>query len=357
MNMPMKAIIKKDLKNILSDKRMFSAILMVPLIMTVVLPAIFMVAVYFGSDDPDLQQMLALLPQHTAGYDIRPAASAMIFNNIMPILFFIIPVMTASVMAASSFVGEKEKHTLETLLYCPLPVRQIFQAKIAASFFLSMLVSLISFTAMALVLETISYILMGILLMPGLNWLVAMLIISPAISLIAITLIVRGSAKAKSVEESQQRAVFIVIPVILLMAACRFHAHQPACHAHYRLAVRSFGWTVPEIYPCFLALTSSMASLPVICSISTLMMIACEASLAITSSNLSISAEQNFSQNLSRAISFSCWSWTITALPKTWALRKYVVNSLEITSSLSMNENETFGHFLMASTLCPSLAE
>lgn len=51
MNMPMKAIIKKDLKNILSDKRMFSAILMVPLIMTVVLPAIFMVAVYFGSDD------------------------------------------------------------------------------------------------------------------------------------------------------------------------------------------------------------------------------------------------------------------------------------------------------------------
>lgn len=54
MNMPMKAIIKKDLKNILSDKRMFSAILMVPLIMTVVLPAIFMVAVYFGSDDPDL---------------------------------------------------------------------------------------------------------------------------------------------------------------------------------------------------------------------------------------------------------------------------------------------------------------
>ena len=209
---------KKDLKNILSDKRMFSAILMVPLIMTVVLPAIFMVAVYFGSDDPDLQQMLALLPQHTAGYDIRPAASAMIFNNIMPILFFIIPVMTASVMAASSFVGEKEKHTLETLLYCPLSVRQIFQAKIAASFFLSMLVSLISFAAMALVLETISYILMGILLMPGLNWLVTMFIISPAISLIAITLIVRGSAKAKSVEESQQRAVFIVIPVILLMA-------------------------------------------------------------------------------------------------------------------------------------------
>lgn len=44
-----------------------------------------------------------------------------------------------------------------------------------------------------------------------------MLVVSPALSLIAITLIVRGSAKAQSVEESQQAAVFLVIPVILLV--------------------------------------------------------------------------------------------------------------------------------------------
>ena len=40
---------------------------------------------------------------------------------------------------------------------------------------------------------------------------------SPAISLIAVTLIVRGSAKAQSVEESQQAAVFLIIPLILLI--------------------------------------------------------------------------------------------------------------------------------------------
>ena len=33
-----------------------------------------------------------------------------------------------------------------------------------------------------------------------------------------MTLIVRGSAKAQSVEESQQSAVFLIIPVVLLMA-------------------------------------------------------------------------------------------------------------------------------------------
>ncbi|HIW21560.1 MAG TPA: ABC transporter permease subunit [Candidatus Dorea intestinavium] len=51
----------------------------------------------------------------------------------------------ASIMAAGSFVGEKEKRTLETLLYSPLSITKIFQAKVLASFLLSMFISFISF--------------------------------------------------------------------------------------------------------------------------------------------------------------------------------------------------------------------
>ena len=51
----------------------------------------------------------------------------------------------------------------------------------------------------------------------GINWLVILALVSPAISLIAVTLIVRGSAKAQTVEESQQSAVFLILPVILLV--------------------------------------------------------------------------------------------------------------------------------------------
>ncbi len=46
---------------------------------------------------------------------------------------------------------------------------------------------------------------------------IIMLLVSPAISLIAVTLIVKGSAKAKSVEESQQAAVYLIIPILLLI--------------------------------------------------------------------------------------------------------------------------------------------
>ena len=53
--------------------------------------------------------------------------------------------------------------------------------------------------------------------MPGAGWLAVMLLASPAISLIAIAVTVRGSARAQTVEEAQQRAVFLVFPIIALL--------------------------------------------------------------------------------------------------------------------------------------------
>lgn len=167
-------------------------------------------------DDPDIQKMLELLPMSLRSGNMELDLMGMILNYILPVFFLIIPVMAASIMSASAFVGEKEKHTLETLLYCPLSVKQIFCAKVMASFFLSMLISFISFLAMLLVLEAETLFLMGSFLLPGISWFVILFLISPSVSLIAITLIVRGSAKAQSVEESQQGAVFLVIPLLLL---------------------------------------------------------------------------------------------------------------------------------------------
>ena len=58
---------------------------------------------------------------------------------------------------------------------------------------------------------------MGSPLLPGGGWVIVLFLLSPAVSLIAVTLIVRNSARAQSVEESQQSAVFLIIPVILLV--------------------------------------------------------------------------------------------------------------------------------------------
>ena len=217
MNRAMLSLMKKDFKGITANRRLFSAILIVPLVLTVFLPSLFIVLIHFAPDDPDFQSLAGMLPQSLQGGSLEMTIAGLVLNYIMPLFFLMIPIMTASVMAASSFVGEKERRTLETLLYSPLSLKQIFRAKVAESFLLSMLVSFLSFFAMLVVVEAELFFLAGGLLLPGASWAAILLLVSPAISLIAVTLIVRRSAKAQSVEESQQGAVFLIVPVILLV--------------------------------------------------------------------------------------------------------------------------------------------
>lgn len=146
-----KAIIKKDIRGITSNKRLFIPLWIVPLMMTVVLPSIFICAVHFATDDPDVMSLLELLPESARTGNAELVIAGMIFNNILPAFFLMIPIMAASIMAASAFVGEKEKYTLETLLYCPLSMKEIFRAKVLSSFLLSMFVSLVSFAVILLV--------------------------------------------------------------------------------------------------------------------------------------------------------------------------------------------------------------
>ncbi|MFR1517858.1 MAG: ABC transporter permease subunit [Clostridia bacterium] len=212
------AIIKKDLRGVTANKRLFSIVLIVPLILTIFLPSIFILSIYFTPEgSADFQKMLELLPLEKQAGDPRQILIDLVVNNIMPMFFLLIPIMTASVMAASSFVGEKEKSTLETLLYSPLTVKQIFRSKVLASFLLSMLVSFLSFAFMMVVLEIEIVLTFGSFLLPDVSWLIIMLLIAPAVSLIAVTLIVRSSAKAQTMEEAQQGAIFLILPVILLV--------------------------------------------------------------------------------------------------------------------------------------------
>lgn len=219
INSMQSALIKKDLRAITANKRLLSVLLIVPLVFTVAFPTIFILTTAFAPmETNDLKALLDLLPSGSQSADMRFAVLGLLFNSIMPLFFLLIPIMAASVMAASSFVGEKEKRTLETLLYCPLTLRQIFSAKILASFIMSMAVSLASFIIMVVVVEAELVLTLGGTILPDIGWLILMLLVSPAVSLIAITLIVRGSAKAQSMEESQQRSIFLILPIVILAA-------------------------------------------------------------------------------------------------------------------------------------------
>ena len=218
MNVRQLAVTKKDIRGVTLNKQVFAVLLIVPLALTIVLPSIFVLVTAFAPDAAsDFQKILDMLPADNGARSQQQRIFGLILNNIMPVFFLMIPIMASSVMAASSFVGEKEKHTLETLLYSPLSLKQMFQAKILAGFSVGMMVSYISFAAMMLVLELEVFLLTGEAILPSSSWLAIMLLIAPAISIIAIAVTVRSSAKAQTIEEAQRRAVFLVFPILALL--------------------------------------------------------------------------------------------------------------------------------------------
>ena len=206
------------MRNVTSNKQVFAVLLIVPIVLTIALPSIFVFVISFAPDAAsDFQKLLDMLPVSNGDCSQQQRMFGLILNQIMPSFFLMIPIMASSVMAASSFVGEKEKHTLETLLYSPLSLGHLFRAKILAGFSVGMMVSYSSFAAMLLVLELEAFFLTGDLLLPAASWLAIMLLIAPAISMAAIAVTVRSSAKARTIEEAQQRAVFLIFPILALL--------------------------------------------------------------------------------------------------------------------------------------------
>ena len=218
MNRGMSALVKKDLRQVTANRRTLVTFLVVPLVLTVVLPTMAVVTLHFMPEEAgDFQKLLTFLPAATSEEALERQILGLLLNHILPLFFLIIPVMTASVLASASFVGEKEKHTLETLLYGPLTLGQVFRGKVLAAFSLSMGVGLISFGVMLAVFQGEVFWLTGAFLPPDPAWLLVLLLVAPAVALIAISLMVRLSVKAKSAEDAQQGATFLLLPVVLLL--------------------------------------------------------------------------------------------------------------------------------------------
>jgi len=215
INLKQKALIVKDLRFIKSTKGNLTAIIIVSLMFSVVIPSIFIVAMYLSPDDlGDFEFFLGLLGDITPE-EATLAVLSLMLNNIAPMMFLMIPVIATTTMATTSFVGEKEKRTLETLLYSPLSLSQIFSSKVLASFFMSVIVTILTFFLYFAVSQTLLHFLFGQVMLPSANWYLTVFVVAPALSLLAVTITVKISAKAQTMEEAFQKAGLLTIPVII----------------------------------------------------------------------------------------------------------------------------------------------
>ncbi len=221
MNSIQRALIKKDVKEITSSKQIFIPMIIVPLVFTLIVPIILFLAVYFSPDETkminDMKSIVEKLPSDLKNLQPKKLMITVAINYAFPSLFLLIPLMASSVIGASSFVGEKEHKTLETLLYTPISTEELFSAKIVGVFIPSYIVTLISFVIFGIVINIGGFRYFGELIFPNIKWLMLIFYISPGVTMLGLTFTVLVSAKSNNFQESQQISGLIVLPFIFLM--------------------------------------------------------------------------------------------------------------------------------------------
>lgn len=216
-----KALIYKDINELVSSKRVILPMTIVPIVLTIIVPlGILIGANFIGSDSSTITKIAPIIRKLPYEYTTYTPAQLLVkvaINFMFPSYFLIIPIMCSAVIGASSFVGEKEHKTLESLLYTPISMEQLLRAKILGVFIPSYIVTSISFIAIGIIFNIGGFIYFGGLIFPDIKWLIIILWLSPAINLLSLILTVMVSAKSETFQEAQQISGLLVIPVILVL--------------------------------------------------------------------------------------------------------------------------------------------
>ncbi|PJN48073.1 hypothetical protein PAEAM_62100 [Paenibacillus sp. GM1FR] len=224
-----RALVRKDIRSVTASIQLWLPMLIVPLIIGIIMPS----ALLWAASRMELRSLgnisflLESLDALTHGGQIPQLASMPTDNHrivyylamyMFAPLFLIIPVMASSILTANSFAGEKERKTLEGLLFTPISMDTLFKGKVLAALIPSILLSWVTFLIYGIIANILMYPMFGTLMFPNLNWIILVVWVVPACSLMVILLNVLISAKVRGFQEAYQLGGLIVLPLIALVA-------------------------------------------------------------------------------------------------------------------------------------------
>jgi len=220
-----RAIVRKDLRQVLQNKSVILPMILVPALILIVIPVAMVVAPQFVAvedlDVDDLQSLYEALPaallEDFEGLDLTQTWIMLSANYMFAPMFLIVPLMVAIIIASDSFVGERERKTLEALLYKPVSDADLFLAKVLTALLPAVVIGIASFVLMAVAINIAGDSMMGGLFFPAAPWWLMVFWLGPAVSLMGLGATVLISARAQTFMQVQQMSGFLVLPIVLLM--------------------------------------------------------------------------------------------------------------------------------------------
>ena len=219
------AIVRKDLKVALQNKGVVLPIVILPLILFVVFPWVMVYASSManttGASYNNIDQILTRMPSgllnELSGYTADQQVTVFTLVYMLAPMFLIMPLMVSSVLAADSFAGEKERKTLEALLYTPTTDRELFTAKLIGAWSAAIAVALFSFVIYAIMANAAGWKSIQHIFFPNWMWIALVFWVTPAVAGLGLVVMVFVSARAQGFQDAYQTGGLVVLPVILLM--------------------------------------------------------------------------------------------------------------------------------------------
>jgi len=215
-----RAVIARDLRAVRRSKAVVIPMMLVPFLLLVVLPLVVGFAARQASTPTStisfLDSLPAALADPIANLPPNEQLLTLVLGYLLAPLFLIVPLMVSAVLAADAFAGEKERHTMETLLHLPIGDRDLFIAKFLTGFIPAVAVSWIGFTAFAIVANGVSWGVVDGLIVPNGLWLVVIFWVAPAVATLGLGIMVRVSARSRTTQEANQLGGAVILPLIFL---------------------------------------------------------------------------------------------------------------------------------------------
>ncbi len=217
-----RAIAARDVRSALTNKGVMVPLILVPVVLLVGIPLLFgIVGVDVTAGARGFEPLVASAPPSVAsvlaGYpeDHRWMVFALVYLTAP--LYLFVPVMVASVIAADSFAGEKERGTIEALLHTPTTDVELFVGKALGAVVPAVTVSIVGAVVYGVVADRVAAATIGVSLFPNVLWTVLALWVAPAVAILGLATMVVVSSRVSTFQAAAQTGGLIALPLVALV--------------------------------------------------------------------------------------------------------------------------------------------
>jgi ABC-type Na+ efflux pump permease subunit len=216
------AIVRKDLKVASQNKGVLVPIIVLIIVFFVLLPWLTrllpLVENMAGDSLDDIAKLLSRMPgslkQDFSGLSLTQAMTVYALKYMLAPLFLMLPIMVSVIAAV--FAGEKERKTLEALLYTPTTNRELFVAKLLSGWLAAIAVAWVGFILYIVMANAAAWSQLNRIFFPDAMWLVLILWVVPAIAGLGVGAMVLASSRAQGFQDANQLGGMVVLPIVAL---------------------------------------------------------------------------------------------------------------------------------------------